>query len=111
MAVDAAASIGERKPVAQGYPFMPVRLLSAIAALGLLAAGPTAGRSAPAGAAVEAHGAPTDLGAQSRRRAPARIVVVPLRHYYRQCVDWYALEHRPSGDVFTPQMRCRWVAR
>ena len=88
---------------------MLVRLLSAIAALGLLAAGPA--RSAPAGAASEAHAAPTDLGAQSRRRAPARIVIVPLRRYYRQCVDWYALEHRPSGDVVTPQMRCRWVAR
>ncbi len=27
----------------------------------------------------------------------------------RQCVDWYATEHRPSGTVITPQMRCRWV--
>lgn len=27
----------------------------------------------------------------------------------RQCVDWYAIEHRPSGTVVTPQMRCRWV--
>lgn len=27
----------------------------------------------------------------------------------RHCVDWYAIEHRPSGRVLTPQMRCRWV--
>lgn len=27
----------------------------------------------------------------------------------RQCVDWYALEHRLSGTVLTPQMSCRWV--
>jgi len=29
--------------------------------------------------------------------------------YVRQCVDWYATEHRLSGTVITPQMRCRWV--
>lgn len=27
----------------------------------------------------------------------------------RQCVDWYQVEHRLSGSVVTPQMRCRWV--
>ena len=39
----------------------------------------------------------------------------PYRYYYyrrprsyRQCVDWYAVEHRPSGTVITPQMRCWW---
>jgi len=92
---------------------MLVRLtaLSFIAALGLLAMSPTAARTAPAGAAIEPRVGVTDLSAQRRRRAPARITVVPLSRYYRQCVDWYALEHRPSGDVVTPQMRCRWVAR
>jgi len=92
---------------------MLVRLtaLSFIAALGLLIADPPAGRTAPAGAAIEARGGPTDVSAQRRRRAPTRIVIVPLSRYYRQCVDWYLLEHRPSGDVVTPQMHCRWVAR
>ena len=27
----------------------------------------------------------------------------------RQCVDWYATEHRPSGTVIVPRMRCWWV--
>ncbi len=92
---------------------MLVRLtaLSFIAALGLVVAIPSAGRSAPAGAAMETRGAPSDVSAQRRRRAPTRVLIVPLSRYYRQCVDWYALEHRPSGDVVTPQMRCRWVAR
>ena len=86
--------------------------LTAIAVLGLLAADATA-HSAPArdASVAPAATAPTDVGAQRRRRAPTRVLVVPLSRYYRQCVDWYALEHRPSGDVITPQTRCRWVAR
>jgi hypothetical protein len=88
-----------------------IAAFSFIAALGLLIASPPTGSAAPAGAAVEARVSATDLSAQRRRRAPTRIVIVPLSRYYRQCVDWYLLEHRPSGDVVTPQMRCRWVAR
>ena len=84
-------------------------------------------------AALLAMGAGAD--AQTRRR-PATITVTPpekfpgidwndsirwhqptpaevraLSHYTRQCTDWYQLEHRPSGTVLTPQMRCRWVRR
>jgi hypothetical protein len=48
--------------------------------------------------------------AQPRRRVP-RITVVPLSHYYRQCDFWLAVEHRPSGDVITPQQHCWWALR
>ena len=27
----------------------------------------------------------------------------------RQCVDGYVTEHRPSGTVIVPRMRCWWV--
>jgi hypothetical protein len=27
----------------------------------------------------------------------------------RQCTDWYATEHRPSGTVIVPKTRCWWV--
>ncbi len=53
----------------------------------------------------------TEFSAQERRRARPRITVVPLSRYYRQCDFWLAVEHRPSGDVITPQMRCRWALR
>jgi hypothetical protein len=79
----------------------------AIWAAGLCLAAITA---QPAGA-VPAAKAPTDFSSQQRRRVPPRITVVPLSHYYRQCDSWLALEHRPSGDVITPQMRCRWALR
>jgi len=82
-----------------------------------------------------AMAAPADAQ-QRRARRPAAIVVTPpekfpgidwydplrwreptpaearaLSRYTRSCTDWYALEHRPSGTVLTPQMRCRWVRR
>ena len=62
------------------------------------------------------------------RRAPTRITVRPALRYrldatpyprtdnlgypgrnaVRQCVSWLRTEHRPSGTVVTPQMRCWW---
>jgi hypothetical protein len=45
------------------------------------------------------------------RRAPTRVEVYPAQRYYRECVDWLAVEHRPSGTVITPQMRCRWAVQ
>jgi hypothetical protein len=62
------------------------------------------------------------------KRAPTRITVQPVLRYrldatefprtdnlgfpgrnaVRQCVSWLATEHRPSGTVVTPQMRCWW---
>jgi hypothetical protein len=54
----------------------------------------------------------TDFSAQRRyRRAPARLTVYPWWRYYRQCVDWYAVEARASGPTVVPQMRCRWAVR
>jgi hypothetical protein len=38
-----------------------------------------------------------------------RIVITPRPLLYRRCVDWYELQHRPSGTVLYPQMRCWWV--
>jgi hypothetical protein len=43
-------------------------------------------------------------------RKPARVYVEPnLLAWHRRCTDWYALEHRPSGTVLTPHMRCWWT--
>jgi hypothetical protein len=38
-----------------------------------------------------------------------RIEINPRPLLYRRCVDWYELQHRPSGTVLYPQMRCWWV--
>jgi hypothetical protein len=43
------------------------------------------------------------------RHARRRIVIGPSPLLYRRCVDWYELQHRPSGTVLYPQMRCWWV--
>ncbi len=44
-------------------------------------------------------------------RARPHIKVYPLSRYYRKCDFWLAVEHRPSGDVITPQQRCVWALR
>ena len=86
-------------------------LLIAAAALGLaaLAGGATSARAASAPAAAP----PTDVSSQQRepRRRIPRITVVPLSRYYRKCDFWLAVEHRPSGDVITPQQHCVWALR
>ena len=46
---------------------------------------------------------------QPRRAAGRRIEIYPGRLLYRRCVDWYELQHRPSGTVLYPQMHCWWV--
>jgi hypothetical protein len=43
------------------------------------------------------------------RTARGRIEINPGRLLYRRCVDWYELQHRPSGTVLFPQMHCWWV--
>jgi len=74
--------------------------------------------------------APSDAFAQGEpRRARTRLRVRPIypyRRYHslypvpydieypgpngkRDCVDAYVTEHRPSGTVIVPRMRCRWV--
>jgi hypothetical protein len=42
-------------------------------------------------------------------RGRTRIEINPRPLLYRRCVDWYELQHRPSGTVLYPQMRCWWV--
>jgi hypothetical protein len=42
-------------------------------------------------------------------RARPRIEINPRPLLYRRCVDWYEIQHRPSGTVLFPQMRCWWV--
>jgi len=87
----------------------------ATAAFGLvaLAALPCGGAPALA-ASASAAAPPTDVSSQQqqepRRRVP-RITVVPLSRYYRKCDFWLAVEHRPSGDVITPQQHCWWALR
>jgi len=44
-----------------------------------------------------------------RRYVGQRIEIHPGRPLYRRCVDWYELQHRPSGTVLFPQMHCWWV--
>jgi hypothetical protein len=43
------------------------------------------------------------------RVAQRRIEINPRPLLYRRCIDWYELQHRPSGTVLYPQMRCWWV--
>jgi hypothetical protein len=43
------------------------------------------------------------------RYARRRIEIYPGRLLYRRCVDWYELQHRPSGTVLYPGMHCWWV--
>ena len=52
-----------------------------------------------------------DWNDELRWRQPTPAEVRALSRYTRSCTGWYAIEHRPSGDVITPQERCRWVRR
>jgi hypothetical protein len=45
------------------------------------------------------------------RRPPLRLEVRPTGRPYRQCEDWYAVEHRVTGDTIVPRMRCWWAVR
>jgi hypothetical protein len=54
---------------------------------------------------------PTGQGGTSLTlpRAHLRIEIYPRQLLYRRCTDWYELQHRPSGTVLYPRMRCWWV--
>jgi hypothetical protein len=45
------------------------------------------------------------------RYARPYIEIRPQPHhlFYRRCVDWLELQHRPSGTVLFPRYSCRWV--
>ena len=79
----------------------------------LVAIGAVAALSLTAMAASMAARAQTTPSVQPYAPVPprgrARIEVVPRPLLYRHCVDWYELQHRPSGTVLYPQMHCCWV--
>jgi len=105
--------------------------IAPLALLGLLVLGGGSGLAQPLPRQPGAAAANvTNLSAQSGpRQARPRLRVTPrypYRSYHspypllytyeypgpkavRQCVDWYATEHRPSGTVIVPKMRCWWV--
>jgi hypothetical protein len=83
----------------------------AAAALGLTALVTLPGGAALA-ASASAAAPPTDVSAQQQQpKRGTRITIVPLSRYYRKCDFWLAVEHRPSGDVITPQQHCWWALR
>jgi hypothetical protein len=66
------------------------------------------------GTAPLAHAQQPRPVAQANPPPPApyvrhRIEIYPRPLVYRRCVDWYELQHRLSGTVLYPQMRCWWV--
>ena len=94
--------------------------------LGLLAAVPCRALSAVQNVGI---GSAADARAQQTSRPRTRLRVRPIypyRHFHsvypvpyrteypgpnakRECVARYVEEHRPSGIVVTPRMRCWWV--
>jgi len=76
----------------------------AVAALATFGAAP----HAPAQPSPYAQSEPSVPGSAppSARR---RIEIYPRPLLYRRCIDWYELQHRPSGTVLYPQTRCWWV--
>ena len=83
----------------------------AAAALGLAALVTLPGGAALA-ASASAAAPPTDVSAQQQQpKRGTRITIVPLSRYYRKCDFWLAVEHRPSGDVITPQQHCWWALK
>jgi hypothetical protein len=80
----------------------------AVAALPLLCSTPQAGAQTVS-SPVESPDLATPSPPPTGRYAGRRIEIYPARPLYRRCVDWYELQHRPSGTVLFPQMRCWWV--
>ncbi len=52
---------------------------------------------------------PSQSALPAPQRVRRRLEIYPRPLLYRRCVDWYELQHRPSGTVLYPQMRCWWV--
>jgi hypothetical protein len=65
-----------------------------------------------AAAFAQGYQPPGDPSLQ-RVRPPLRIEIHPrLRvQYYRDCVDFYAIEPRASGPTVVPRSNCRWAKR
>jgi hypothetical protein len=101
----------------------------AMVAIVTLGANPGAAAPKHRDVVAQADVAPEPLVQPRTRRSRPHIRVqprYPYRHYNslyplpytyeypgpnakRQCVDWYATEHRPSGTVIVPKMRCWWA--
>ena len=81
-------------------------LITALAALPLAGAAPKALAQQTSPIAEPSLTTPPAPPPHYGRR---RIVINPQPLLYRRCVDWYELQHRPSGKVLFPQMRCWWV--
>jgi hypothetical protein len=85
--------------------------LAVLPALGLCAVAPPARAQAPSQepAFAPAQPAPPKSAHAGFAHYRQRVEINPRPLLYRRCVDWYELQHRPSGTVLYPQMRCWWV--
>jgi hypothetical protein len=83
-------------------------ILVALAALSPLGLAPYAAAQTVS-SPVESPDLATPTPPPTRRYTGRRIEIYPGRLLYRRCVDWYELQHRPSGTVLFPQMHCWWV--
>ena len=85
-------------------PLIAIMALAALPVLGIALGAPpqAAAQTAP----IAQPSGPASPPPHAARR---RIVINPRPLLYRRCVDWYELQHRPSGTVLYPQMRCWWV--
>jgi hypothetical protein len=104
----------------------PLAVLTLLAALAL-GGGSGVAVAQPAGVMGATEPAPLLRGQARRARPQIRVRPrYPYRNYHsayplpydaeypgpnaaRQCVDWYATEHRLNGAVVVPRMRCWWV--
>lgn len=117
-AVDAGAPMRDR------WLMRWLATIAAAALLGLSFAAPATAQSTRQGATAG------DVVVQSQTSRPrTRLRVRPIYPYRRynavypppydieypgpngrrECVDRYVIEHRPSGTVVVPRMRCWWV--
>jgi len=132
--IDDAAPMRERRPadesgssvwgINMGKARIALGTAVTIAGLVLGGEGSPAPISAASGTGTQA-GAATELSAQARPRPRIRvrprswstppIYPSPAPYNYpgpnavRECRDWLAVEHRPSGTVLVPRQRCWWA--
>ncbi len=84
---------------------MPSKLIAIL----IVAASPFAVAAPVAAQNETSPTAQPGFAAPPARHVRGRITIHPGRLLYRRCVDWYELQHRPSGTVLYPEMRCWWV--
>ena len=65
--------------------------------------------AAMSSAAAQTQPPPRTGAPYATTRAHPRIEVNPRPLIHRRCVDWYVLQHRPSGTVLFPAQHCWWV--